>query len=195
MNFKYLASGISCLALLSVGCQESGAKGSASSAVTSLTTTKDSVSYAIGNDISRSLGNIKDEFNMEVLIKALKDNMAGKDLLLTPENSQALMQNFSKSMQEKQQKKTEEATKKNKEEGEKFLAENKAKEGIKTTESGLQYSVITEGKGPKPTLTDKVSVHYKGTLIEQNLIVLSKEANQLPFLLLESLKVGQKLYN
>ncbi len=54
----------------------------------------------------------------------------------------------------------------NKAAGEKFLAENKTKEGVKTTESGLQYKVIKEGKGAIPTKTDKVKVHYKGTLID-----------------------------
>ena len=52
------------------------------------------------------------------------------------------------------------------EEGDKFLAENKTKEGVITTESGLQYKVITEGTGAKPTATDNVKVHYKGTLLD-----------------------------
>lgn len=55
---------------------------------------------------------------------------------------------------------------KTKEEGDKFLAENKTKEGVITTESGLQYKVITEGTGAKPTATDNVKVHYKGTLLD-----------------------------
>jgi FKBP-type peptidyl-prolyl cis-trans isomerase FklB len=54
----------------------------------------------------------------------------------------------------------------NKEAGEKFLAENKTKEGVVTTESGLQYKIIKEGKGAIPTATDRVSVNYKGTLID-----------------------------
>ena len=60
---------------------------------------------------------------------------------------------------------TKQATK-TKEEGDKFLAENKTKEGVITTESGLQYKVITEGTGAKPTATDNVKVHYKGTLLD-----------------------------
>ena len=78
--------------------------------------------------------------------------------MVTPQEAQAYMQTYF------MQAATKEAEN-NKAEGEKFLAENKTKSGVITTESGLQYQVVTEGKGAKPTADDKVKVHYTGTLL------------------------------
>ena len=84
--------------------------------------------------------------------------------------------------QKQQKAKMEETNKvdaeKNKKAGEEFLAANKVKEGIVTTESGLQYRVINEGSGPKPTETDNVTVHYKGTLIDGEEFDSSYKRNQ-----------------
>jgi FKBP-type peptidyl-prolyl cis-trans isomerase FklB len=78
---------------------------------------------------------------------------------------QQVMQDFQKKMMAKQMAAREEGLGKNKAEGEKFLADNKKKEGIKTTASGLQYKVITAGTGKTPKATDTVKTHYRGTLI------------------------------
>ena len=77
-----------------------------------------------------------------------------------------VMQAFSTRMQAKQAAEFEETKRKNAEEGDKFLAENAKKPGVKTTASGLQYEVLTEGTGPKPKASDTVRVHYKGTLLD-----------------------------
>lgn len=73
---------------------------------------------------------------------------------------------FSQKMQAKQAEKAKGAADKNKKEGDAFLAANKKKEGVKTTASGLQYKVIKEGTGKKPTATSMATVHYRGTLID-----------------------------
>lgn len=103
----------------------------------------------------------------------IEDQLAGKDMRISQEEMQTVMQEFQAYVMEKQQEiqaKEAEANKlvadANAKEGEDFLAENGAKEGVVTTDSGLQYKVLTEGTGPKPGETDRVTVHYRGTLID-----------------------------
>lgn len=131
-----------------------------------LTTEKQKVSYMVGMDVGRNLTQIKDEIDVEILIAGLKDVMAGGAVKLTDEQAQEVKTAFMQKMQSKATEERTAAAGKNRTEGEAFLAANKAKPGIKTTESGLQYQVMTEGKGAKPAATDKVKVHYVGTLID-----------------------------
>lgn len=132
----------------------------------SLKTAIDSASYAIGiNTGANYRANLKTlpggEANVDDLIagfiQAIKGDSAA--MKMTPETAQQYLQTYfvEASAREAQ---------KNKEEGEKFLAENKTKEGVITTESGLQYKVETEGTGEKPTASDRVKVHYTGTLLD-----------------------------
>jgi FKBP-type peptidyl-prolyl cis-trans isomerase len=131
-----------------------------------LLTGKDSVSYIIGTNIAASLENIKDKISLDVLVAGLRDKLNGRPLQLKPEEAQALMQGFSARMQKEQEDKKGMAAKDNLKKGAEFLEKNKTKEGVKTTSSGLQYSVVKQGKGPKPTEKDMVEVHYKGTTID-----------------------------
>lgn len=132
----------------------------------SLKTAADSVSYAIGVSTGASYKeNLKtlpgDPANVDDLIagfiQAVKGDSAA--LKMTPEKAQAYIQTYFTEASVREANKV-------KEEGEKFLAENKTKDGIITTESGLQYKVETEGTGVKPTAEDKVKVHYTGTLLD-----------------------------
>lgn len=132
----------------------------------SLKTAVDSASYAIG--ISTGAGykqNLKTlpggEANVDDLIAGFIQAIKGDSsaMKMTPEEAQRYLQTYFVEAQARE-------ASKNKEEGEKFLAENKTKEGVITTESGLQYKVETEGKGAKPTETDRVKVHYTGTLLD-----------------------------
>ncbi len=95
-------------------------------------------------------------------MQAINDVLNDSKLLLSKEEQDEV----SKLMQEKSKKQADKAADENKKKGEKFLAENKNKKGVMTTESGLQYMVIKEGKGESPKATDKVEVHYKGTTID-----------------------------
>ncbi len=131
-----------------------------------LETNKDSVSYIIGTDISRSLIDIKDEIDLDILIGGLEDQLSEKPLLVTKEEAQPIMREFSMKMRKKQEEKNKVLETKNLEEGNKFLEGNKKKEGVVTTKSGLQYLVLKQGDGPKPSKTDKVKVHYRGTSID-----------------------------
>lgn len=124
-----------------------------------MTTTLDSVSYGLGVAIGNNIkSNGFDSVNVDLINKAFRDVYAGK-AELKKEDADRIIQGF---MAEKEKIKGEENLKK----GQAFLEENKKKEGVQTTASGLQYKVITAGTGEKPTLNDKVTTHYHGTLID-----------------------------
>jgi FKBP-type peptidyl-prolyl cis-trans isomerase len=130
-----------------------------------LNTFTDKISYVLGMDIGTSLRETKTEINLDVLYSGLEDSLNDRELLLDPEQTAALKQEFSQKLQQEYAARTEEASRKNLAEGETFLKENKDKDGVVTTDSGLQYKVLTEGDGPVPAATDRVKVHYRGTLI------------------------------
>lgn len=131
-----------------------------------LPTEKQQASYMIGMMTGKQLGEIKDEIDVDTVVKALRSSIAGEKLLLTDEQARTIGEAFSQKMQAKQIAKAMAEAKTNLEKGEKFLAENGKKPGVVTTPSGLQYQVLTEGKGPKPSAADGVKVHYKGTVLD-----------------------------
>ena len=162
---KAISSAVVCIGLttLIAGCNDK--TGSAEKAI-KLDTQTNKASYSIGLQFGSQIANIKDMVNEEAIIKGFNDSLAGKDPQLTPEEMQTAMQAFQKTMAEKQKAKQQELAVTGKAEGDKFLLANKTKEGVKTTESGLQYKVLTEGKGATPTATDTVVTHYTGTTID-----------------------------
>jgi FKBP-type peptidyl-prolyl cis-trans isomerase len=160
-NFVYVFITVLLVALIS-GCETDAQN----SGEVKLETQKDSISYFIGSDISRSLADIKDEIDIDLLVKALKDGFEGKEPQLTQSDMMTTMQEFSSRMMKVREEKQQQAAADNKAAGEKFLEENKTKEGIIVTASGLQYQILQEGTGAKPTSQDKVSVNYRGTLID-----------------------------
>jgi FKBP-type peptidyl-prolyl cis-trans isomerase FklB len=127
---------------------------------------KDKASYSIGYDIGSTFKKQNIDLNMDALMSGLKEGLAGKDGTLTKEERDKTLEAFQKEMMEKQVAASKEAATKNAAEGEKFLAENKSKEGVKTTASGLQYKVLKEGSGASPKETDTVVTNYKGTLLD-----------------------------
>ena len=122
---------------------------------------KDKVSYAIGMQIGFNLARQKVDVNPDILVAGIKDSLANKPQL-TPDQVKEVMAQFEKDMEQKQK----DLGEKNKTAGTKFLEENKAKPGVKTTASGLEYKVEKEGTGPQPKPTDMVTVNYRGTLID-----------------------------
>jgi FKBP-type peptidyl-prolyl cis-trans isomerase FklB len=126
----------------------------------SLKTTQDSLSYAIGLSVAnfykqQNITNI----NTSLVVKAINDvNKKGKVLLDEHQANQCIVNYMQKARAEK--------ASGNKKQGEEFLAANKTKPGVVSTASGLQYVVLKDGTGPKPGPTDKVKVHYRGTLID-----------------------------
>jgi FKBP-type peptidyl-prolyl cis-trans isomerase FklB len=131
-----------------------------------LKTKKDKLSYAIGMDIGKNLKKQPVELNPEVISQGLWDAMSDGKTLMTDQEYKETMTSFRTEMTQKQTAQMKESGDRNKKEGEKFIADNKKKEGVITTASGLQYKIITKGTGASPKATDTVSVHYKGTLID-----------------------------
>jgi FKBP-type peptidyl-prolyl cis-trans isomerase FklB len=127
---------------------------------------KEKASYSIGHELGASLKKGNMDVNTDTLMKGLKDGLSGAKSLLTEEQIKETMTAFQKEMMEKQAAAQKEAGEKNAAAGEKFLAENKTKEGVKTTASGLQYKVLKEGSGESPKETDTVVTNYKGTLLD-----------------------------
>ncbi|MGA9342051.1 MAG: FKBP-type peptidyl-prolyl cis-trans isomerase [Rhodanobacteraceae bacterium] len=127
---------------------------------------KDKVSTMVGMDIGRGLSQIKDDIDLDVVAKALKETVNGQKTSLTPEEALEVRKAFMQQMQAKRVAERKVEAEKNKSEGAAFLASNKSKPGVKTTASGLQYKVIKQGTGPKPKATDTVKVNYKGTKID-----------------------------
>jgi FKBP-type peptidyl-prolyl cis-trans isomerase len=124
----------------------------------------DSMSYAlglnVGADFAQSMKKIPGgKSNVDLVIKGFVTAMKGDSALMSKEMATNTLRTY---IMEEQKKETEAK----KIVGEKFLAENKTKEGVNTTESGLQYLVIVPASGPKPSATDSVKVHYTGTLID-----------------------------
>lgn len=132
----------------------------------SLETKKDSLSYAIGTDMARSLSTVREEIDIDVLIGGMKDQLDSNALQIDRAAAQKIVREFSTQMRQRQQEKNQKAAVANKEEGRMFLEENGKKEGVVTTASGLQYMVLKQGDGPKPKSTDRVTVHYRGTTID-----------------------------
>lgn len=141
-----------------------------------LSTDKAKLSYTIGSQIGRDLlqGEMQDEVDVDSLIAALRDIANGQELRMTEEEMVGAQQAF----QLKRQQEYAAIASKNKAEGEAFLEKNKAEDGIKSTDSGLQYEVVREGKGAQPTATDTVKVHYLGTLIDGTPFDSSYQRNQ-----------------
>jgi FKBP-type peptidyl-prolyl cis-trans isomerase len=131
-----------------------------------LETERDKVSYMVGMQIGASLQQIKDEVDLPVLFQAIETTLKAGTPLLSAEDAQEVQKSFAERLQSKHAAEQAAAAKKNKDEGEAFMAQNKGKKGVSTTASGLQYQVVTQGKGAKPAATDTVSVHYTGTLLD-----------------------------
>jgi FKBP-type peptidyl-prolyl cis-trans isomerase FkpA len=129
-------------------------------------TEKQSNSYMIGMDVAKSLEAIKDEIDVTSMTQAMQAVFNGKPTKLTPAQAEQIRASFSQKMQTKMAAKAAEAGEKNLREGQAFLVANKAKPGVRSTASGLQYQVIRQGAGPLPQTTDKVRVNYKGTLLD-----------------------------
>ncbi len=146
----------SCLILISTAaCTQGGGN-------VELKTDEQKVSYAIGQQIGQGMKQQKLDIDTKVLAASIDDVLKGNKARLTPEEMQGAMMK----LQEKIHAKSAGEGKANKEQADKFLAENKSKKGVTTTKSGLQYEVMTEGKGTTPKSTDTVKVHYKGTLLD-----------------------------
>jgi len=135
-------------------------------AVQGLSTNNQKVSYMIGLQMATSLQQVKDYVDVPTLTRAIQAGLSGQGKLMTDEQAQQVGTAFGQFMQQKEMARIAEVGGKNRTDGEAFLVANKAKTGVRSTESGLQYQVSREGAGAKPTASDTVKVHYRGTLLD-----------------------------
>jgi len=133
---------------------------------TELNTDEQKLGYIIGMDIGKSLREQNTGVDLDTLVEAIRATYNNEELALTPDEAAAIRKAYVEKRQAAQQAETAAAGGQNLAEGQKFLAENKGKEGVQVTESGLQYKVLTMGEGAKPAATDTVKVHYRGTLLD-----------------------------
>lgn len=126
-----------------------------------LKTTQQKASYGIGLNIGRQMASQNMQIDPQALVAGISDILASNDPRLTQEDLEAAMDKFQEEIRER----VKQQAVKNAEEAKKFLAENGKKEGVKTTKSGLQYLVLSEGKGTSPTVDSTVSAHYRGKLL------------------------------
>ena len=131
-----------------------------------LKTDKEKLSYAIGMNIGQSMKKDSLDIDPAILSRAIKDAVTGSKPAMTEEEARTIVTAFRTEMVKKQQAEAQKAGEVNKQAGDKFLAENKTKDGVVTLPSGLQYKVIKQGDGPKPTASDTVVTNYRGTLID-----------------------------
>lgn len=131
-----------------------------------LKTPKDKESYAIGLNIGKGLHKDAVDVDPAILVRGLKDALAGGKTLMTDDEAKAAMVALQADVRKKQEAKMAIVGDANKKEGDAFLAENKTKDGVVTLPSGLQYKILKEGTGPKPTAKDSVVCNYKGTLLD-----------------------------
>ena len=127
----------------------------------------DKVSYALGLGIGQQLAQMgASELNIDDFAQAIKDVISGSELKVQHRDAQKIVQEYFQKQEEKMSAQRAEAGKFHKEAGEKYLTENAKKDGIITLPSGLQYQVLKEGNGKKPTAKDTVKCHYEGFLID-----------------------------
>jgi len=153
---KFLISALSLLVLAGV----------ASAEPQELKTDKDKLSYSMGVATATQMKRQSIEVDVDMFAKGLRDLLSGGKLQMTEQQVQETLTKFQQEMAVKQAEKNKQLAEINKKEGEAFLAENKTKEGVKTLPSGLQYKILTEGKGKSPKETDTVTTHYRGSLTD-----------------------------
>jgi FKBP-type peptidyl-prolyl cis-trans isomerase FklB len=135
---------------------------------------KDKVSYSIGLNVGFNMRRQNVDLNQDAFNAGMKDALSGRKPLLTEQEVRETMMAFEKDMQDKRT----QTAQRNAGEAQKFLADNKGKEGVKTTASGLQYKVLNEGNGAQPKSSDTVTVNYRGTLTDGTEFDSSYKRNQ-----------------
>lgn len=131
-----------------------------------LETPEQRLSYTIGMDIGGSLAEQGIDLDLDLLVEALRASYAGEETRLTEAEALAERDAFMQRRQQEMESQRVEEASANLEAGQAFLAGNRDQDGVTETESGLQYRVLTEGEGSSPAAEDRVTVHYRGTLID-----------------------------
>jgi FKBP-type peptidyl-prolyl cis-trans isomerase FkpA/FKBP-type peptidyl-prolyl cis-trans isomerase FklB len=148
----------------------------------SLETFSDSASYAIGMNMGASLAQVRDQVDLEMVVKGIRA-MTAEEAVMTQQEAMQVLRTFAEQVQTGAQGAMTGAAAENHAAGQRYLAENAKREGVTTTESGLQYEVLEMGTGPKPVVTNRVKVHYEGSLIDGTVFESSRDGDPAVFLL------------
>lgn len=140
----------------------------------------DKLSYALGHNIGRQLMDmgLESSLNIDDFAAAVRDLFTGSQPQLSADECRQVLDSFFTEMEQLQQAEAEKRGKAAKSEGEAFLAQNAKREGVFCTRSGLQYEILNEGNGPRPTAADTVRCHYEGTLIDGTVFDSSYRRNE-----------------
>ena len=161
---KKITLALTILVLLAAsGCKKSSA--TASGKALTLDTQKKKASYALGSDIGQNFKKLGIAIDSASMTRGIEDTMSGAKQLMTAEEMQKTLNDLRQNIVKGQETAKQKIAESNRKIEEEFLAANAKKEGVKSTASGLQYKIVTNGKGPKPKATDTVKVHYRGTLV------------------------------
>ena len=181
---KITTLGVSALAsamLLVTGCstnngnQETAAQ---SVSITEQSSASEKVGYSLGFMMAEGNKDAVKDLNLNTFEKGFRDGYEGNESALTQEQMQQVLMDYQKEQEEQFVKDMETKATENKAAGTAFLAENAKKEGVKQTESGLQYKVIKAGTGKSPKATDVVEVNYEGKLLDGTVFDSSYERGE-----------------
>ncbi len=136
------------------------------------------VSYGMGLVLGQRMQGDIPDLQLEQFLQGIRHGAGEAEPRMSREEIQAALQNYQQKMQAEQMQQMEEMAQANKAAGETFLEQNAERDEVKTTESGLQYEVIEEGDGPRPTADDQVKVHYTGELISGEVFDSSRERGE-----------------
>ncbi|MGH9678618.1 MAG: FKBP-type peptidyl-prolyl cis-trans isomerase N-terminal domain-containing protein, partial [Candidatus Acidiferrales bacterium] len=148
------------------GNSTSASKKPAAKSAVALTTPKQKYSYAIGLNIGKGMHKDDLDVDPDVLLKGLKDGLSGANPQMTDDEIKSTLTELQAEVRKTREEMLQKQGEENIQEGQAFLAANKTKEGVVTLPDGLQYKVLKEGTGPKPTAEDRVICNYRGTLID-----------------------------
>lgn len=123
-------------------------------------------SYSIGVDLAKNLKRQGVQYDPDALARGFQDELKGSKLLISDADLRAALNNFHTELKQRRARAMAVVAEENRKNGEAFMAANKAKEGVVTLPSGLQYKILKTGEGKKPTDSDNVEVQYRGTLID-----------------------------
>lgn len=155
---RALTAGAALVAAIALtGCGQQAAR---------LDTEDQKASYAFGFDVGSQFSPAKNLLDLDAFMQGFRDALQEADPALDELEVQEVMQSFSDRVREEQRVSRERDAERNREEGAAYLSENGAREGVSTTESGLQYEILEPGDGASPGPMDQVTIHYRGTLLD-----------------------------
>ncbi|NIA14634.1 MAG: hypothetical protein GWP08_11190 [Nitrospiraceae bacterium] len=161
-NVMPLLAAFACLALPALGASDTGAP----EAEFKLETKMDRVSYSVGNQVGDSLTKAGFEVDFDTFMRGVRDVIEGKEPLMSPSEVRTTMQEYTRERAAKRREERRKQSEENIAAQEAFLKDNAGRPGVVVLPSGLQYKVIEEGTGASPKATDRVKVHYRGTLLD-----------------------------